>query len=140
MSEELRKGPSHSGTESAWIVEARSGIKRPIACGDLLLGSEWTSVPFNRAAAGVPNGHMLFQGADMGMLTYPAAQALRWWFLADLAASFKDTGVETRLVEYKITYSKTATPVRAIDERAGGRQPRTELSEGAIKGSLTDAQ
>ncbi|WP_295986356.1 hypothetical protein [uncultured Variovorax sp.] len=116
MSEELRKGPSHSGTESAWTVEARSCINRPIACGDLLLGTEWTQVPFNRATVGVPNGGLLFQGADLGMLTYPAAEALRWWFLADLAAAYKDTGVETRLVEYKVVFSKTATPVRAMNQ------------------------
>lgn len=124
MTEELRKGPSHSGTESAWTVEARSSINRPIACGDLLLGSEWTPVPFNCAACGVPTGHLLFQGADLGMLTYPAAQALRWWFLADLSAVFKDIGVETRLVEYKITYSKTSTPMRAMDQcDSRGREP-----------------
>jgi hypothetical protein len=122
--EELRKGPCHSGSESAWIVEARSSINRPIACGELLLGTEWAPVPFNRASCGVANGHLLFQGADLGMLTYPAAQALRWWFLADLAAVFKDIGVETRLVEYKITYSKTSTPVRAVGQcDSRGREP-----------------
>lgn len=114
-SEFPRKGSSQHGTETAWSVEARSFIKSPIACGDLLLGTEWSNVPFNRAPGGVPSGGLFFQGADMGLLTYAAAQALRWWFLAELRSNYKDTGVETRLVRHEVKYSKECVAVAAGD-------------------------
>lgn len=127
-----RKGSSHHGTEVAWSVEARSGIKCPIACGELLLGSEWVQVPFSRAPGGVPSGGLFFQGADLGLLTFAAAQALRWWFLADLRASYKDIGVETRIVRYEVKFSKECTAVAAgefADSRSENNVPREAIAK-----------
>lgn len=114
-SEFPKKGSSHHGTEMAWEVEARCATSHPRAFGSLLLGDKWSAVPFEEAAGGVPNGGLFFQGNELGLLTYEAAQALRWWFLASLRVKHESYLVETRLVQHKITYSKTAEAIAATE-------------------------
>lgn len=54
---------------------------------------------------------------QFGLMNYQAAQALRWWFLANLEATQKYSGfgVETRLVKHRVTYSAQAARVGELD-------------------------
>jgi hypothetical protein len=111
-SEFPRKPSTCEGNEIAWSVEARSSVG-PQNCMGQLFGEQWKRVDYERGATGVPDGGPIFEGRYFGLLGYHAAQALRYWFLANLSAAYKGTGVETRLVKHQIKYSRSATAVEA---------------------------
>ena len=53
--------------------------------------------------------------ATFGLLTYSAAQALRWWTHAAAHLDFK-ISLETRLVKHQIEYDFKVTALNAIEE------------------------
>ena len=85
----------------------------------MLVGNNWQSIHFVQGRPGVPDGWSGFEGRHFGLLTYQAAQALRWWWLAELRTTFDDVGIETRLIKHKITYTRKAEAVSAQDETDG---------------------
>jgi hypothetical protein len=117
---EFPKTPqSHSGTTFAWSVEVRCVLSRPCKVGNSLIGTAWQTMTFPEGHGGVPDGpRYLFKGRDFGLLSYPAAQAMRWWFLAEAALEHLHYNLETRLVKHEIKYSESATPVEASDEKS----------------------
>jgi len=117
--EELPMGSRGSSTMRCYKVQARMSI----GCGPLeirgaktLIGkniitdSRWETLNFPEAAIGVPASKWKVEYADHGYLSYPAAQALRWWLLAE---QYSITGLETRLVEFQFKSSYEAIPVKA---------------------------
>ena len=105
-----------SGSFPAYSVEARDtyGPARADIIPGIQLDTVWRPVSFQRAQAGVPIGPSY--SADImercGVMSYPAAQALRWWLHAQAEAG-KTSGLclETRLVEHRVKYSITHTAV-----------------------------
>lgn len=126
-----KKGSSASGTEFAYTVEARYAYPEPkVICG-MMLDLRWRSVQFDPSPIGVPTQHRYcpWGGGFPHLMTYPAAQALRWWFLAQAKSVFDHLCVETRLVKHEVTYQISEKAIAAAaeidggDEREAFRQP-----------------
>lgn len=119
-SQELQKGSNGSGTTTCYLVQARCckgcGPKeiRGATTGmgkSILTDTAWETLYFPKSPIGVPPSRFNEEYARHGYYSYQAAQALRWWFLAEQAFV---VGAETRLVQYTFKYSYSAEPVRAI--------------------------
>jgi hypothetical protein len=110
---------SMHGTETGWSVEARSSVpNHPIDCGDrfILTNEGWSTVPFLLAppGRGIPSRSIYGITEIVSLLAYEAAQALRWWFVAEMKQQHKH-GIETRLVMHTVKFSVEATKV-GVDE------------------------
>ena len=96
---------SGNGTMEGYSVEARSVYTSPQNINGQLFDERWATVKFNNnSLIGVPEGpswsiHWL---RLCGLYSYPAAQALRWWFHAN---SEHQLCLETRIIKHKINYS-----------------------------------
>lgn len=111
-------GSSGSSTATCYKVQARMcnncppvGLKKDALSWiqAVLTDTHWETLSFPEEKVGVPNGSPHNEFARYGYLTYTAAQALRWWFLAENRDS-----IETRLVEYQFEHSYKATPIKAV--------------------------
>lgn len=109
--------PRQSGTQPGWSVEARSTLEdHPLQVGEQLFTTKWKKVHFDPAKLGVPAGRLDFdEYLRFDLLSYPGAQALRWWFIAALRMEHKDTAVETRLVRHEVTYERSARRIAEYD-------------------------
>lgn len=124
MSEE-EKYPSFggrgSGTTTAYSVEARYNNPHPREAAGRLFDNRWQMLHFDKSPIGVPATtwrHPFVH--EIGLLSYQAAQALRWWFLAQLETSVAGClCFETRIVEHKVEYSY-ATEAIAHHDLTGG--------------------
>lgn len=112
--------PSGSGTQAGFQVQARYMHNEPKKFGDVILDQRWRTLDFPASHVGVPvhrSGWDWWLPAS-GCMTYEAAQALRWWFLATCVAA--DVGgrpcLETRIVSFAITYSHSAKPSAVMEE------------------------
>lgn len=86
----------------------------PTTIGDTVFDKEWRRVDFQGSTLGVPSR---IEQDFPGTYDYAAAQALRYWWIANLSA-VRVTGslcIETRLVEYHCERSHTQTAVAYID-------------------------
>lgn len=112
MSDEPKECPSGSGTIHGYSVEARYASHSPLVLGDLILDERWRHVSFPKGHPGVPIGpsyHASFL-SRCGLMSYPAAQALRWWLHAEGdASSIGCLCLETRIVKHKVRYSYGVT-------------------------------
>lgn len=118
MSDEYPKKSSNArGTEEAYSVEARCTDIRPRTIAGRLFDNRWQKVAFDQAAIGVPGGPSHnHHSRHLGLLTYSAAQALRWWIHA--AADVEVIGsicLETKLVKHQIRYEWSC---EAVSEHA----------------------
>lgn len=103
-----KKGQSQSGTNHAYSVQARYDYPEPKVFGDIILHKEWKTIYFPKSRdVGVPTGNALdWAGNQMGLMSYQAAQALRWWFHANAEAEILGSlCLETRIVKHKVEYS-----------------------------------
>ncbi len=103
-------------TRSGYTVEARY-LGHSKIIGKQIFTEKWQAVEFSKVERGIPiNDPDLFR---YGLLTYPAAQSLRWCFHASTLY-----GLETRLVlhQLKIKYSVEA---KTYHEIIGGRDSIT---------------
>lgn len=115
---------SASGSEVAWSVEARSAEEgRPVVLGDgAVFTSTWQVVPLEKIIGGhgVPAGKAVWDTyLAFGLMSYPAAQAMRWWFMALLHEAHQDTLIETRLVKHQVRYQRSAQRVAATHHVSG---------------------
>jgi len=113
-----RKGSSGGGSSPAYSVEARLTFGKPTKIGDTIFHKDWQRVNFTQApdGFGVPGDPMLKEAHDRGLLAYPQAQALRWWFHAQCRNNY---GLETRILKHLITYSHQETIVGEFDHIGG---------------------
>jgi len=114
------KGESGSGSTVGYSVEARYAYYKPLPITeDFTLDLRWRRIPINtRGPIGVPDRNAWHGDAiRYGLHSWEAAQALRWWFLADLETqrNLSTMCVETRIVEHKITYSFSVEATGATD-------------------------
>ncbi len=121
-----KKGTSASGTDTAYTVEARMAYHRPEIVAGHNLDLRWSRVSFEASRVGVPNRPSMFPLERLGLLSYQAAQALRWWFVAEAAKDHKHLCVETRLVEHEVKYSYSETAERACAQ-VGGEDDRSHM-------------
>lgn len=112
-SEFPKKGEHGQGTETAYTVEARSMFNEPQVFGGQIFDQRWKRIQFAKSPAfGVPVGNAMM--ADkLGLYSYEAAQALRWWFHADARQNFTGICLESRIVAHKVAYSYSVEAVSA---------------------------
>ncbi len=116
------KGQSHGGTESAWSVQARHTGPAPVQLGGQTFDNRWRNVGFSESRLGVPANKPFSQATQFGLLSYPAAQALRWWFHANAALSYQHLLLETRLVQHQVEYQISERAISAHEHiHAGDR-------------------
>jgi len=125
--EDLPIGSNGHGTSSCYRVQARvakgcapkkvAGAFVGMMSDHALTDSKWETLTFPKGPLGVPASPSYEHYARHGYLSYAAAQALRWWFLAEQPGL---TFIETRLVEYvfKHNYSAEAVAVHGVIDPA----------------------
>ncbi len=107
-----------------WSVEVRiEAYAKPIpigSAGEFMVTTQWQRLPFQQAPIGVP-AYSEYQGylGYTNYLNYPAAQALRWWFHAEIAKQTIGLGVQSRLVKHQITVEHKVTAVSVHCEIGG---------------------
>lgn len=108
-----RERGNGSGTEIAYMVEARINSDRPEQIGDQIFDNRWREVHFVHALNGVPRcSPYARRTIENGLLGYPAAQALRWWLHANADKDgISGICLETRIIKYEIAYSYSITAV-----------------------------
>ena len=113
-------GGSGSGTQRCYQVQARMCLgcgPKPVtgaagSFGELIVtDTRWETLYFPASEIGVPASRHFEEYGRYGFLSYAAAQALRWWFLA---RQLSTVGLDTRLVEYNFEYSYSAKPLRVV--------------------------
>lgn len=105
---------SGSGSTDAWSVEARYASHGPRVIAGMLLDNRWQRVQFDPSPTGVPSkAGSVSNPSAYGHLDYAAAQALRWWFVAQADVDLGSFCLETRLVQYRINYSYQVEQVSA---------------------------
>lgn len=123
-------GSSGSGTDTAYSVQARMAYITPKVVAGQLLDLRWTKIHFDPARNGVPVREGLFpQFRTLGLLSYQAAQAMRWWFIAAAAKDHDHLCLETRLVEHEVKYSYSAVAARACEVIGAGDDRRHMMPE-----------
>jgi hypothetical protein len=110
---------SHSGSETAYSVEARYNYISPAKIGKQLFDNRWRTVEFDASSVGVPRAPSYQRETlNSGLLSYSAAQALRWWLHA-LADYEGHSCIETRLIKHKISFSMEIVAVSSHAEIGG---------------------
>ena len=107
----MSKGSSNS---CGYSVEARYCYDKPAEICGQIFDRRWQEVGFKESSIGVPKGNPYDRGLrDNKLLGYSAAQALRWWFIANADASgiLGTLCVQTRIVMHEI---KTTHDIQAV--------------------------
>jgi hypothetical protein len=114
---------SCSGTDYGWSVEARYVYPGVLTAGQQVIDNRWQRINFPETPPGLPGvptgGVMHRQSAVAGYLSYQAAQALRWWFIADVKKDMGAGCLETRLVKHEVAYTVKIKAVSAHDNLGG---------------------
>jgi hypothetical protein len=117
---QLPKGCSGNGNRTGYLVQAR--YNHPTEAkqfGDTILDMRWKTLHFAKALIGVPTRREWdWHLAASDCMTFEAAQALRWWFLANCESEgfCGSLCVETRIVVFKIQYSHTSVAEGVLEE------------------------
>jgi hypothetical protein len=118
----VRSG-SGSGGEGYYVQARYMYSEAVVICGQLF-DKRWKRVSFEPSTAGVPV-HRPYDVAKhlTELMDYAAANALRWWFVANATLTNNDICLETRLVACRIKYSYEATADMAIEAFAFRGRP-----------------
>lgn len=106
-------------TSTGYTVEARFFMRDAEMIRQQLYDGQWRKVEFNLSANSIPmspvHHHELL---EHGLLSYSAAQALRWWFhaIAEIECVGGAPGLQTRLVQHRLTLEHDVTAIGVIDD------------------------
>ncbi len=129
--EEGKTGQSGSGSLTGYSVQARFNSYRAEPVGEQIFDNRWQTVQFDRSGFGVPSSRFAAGVlAELNLMSYEQAEAMRWWFLASIEATRVGGCLcfETRLVEHKVEYSRKETPVEYLNAFDGrGDVPKDML-------------
>lgn len=119
-----KKDLSSNGTSFGYAIEVRKlpGLPPMVLSNGFVVASEWVRLPLEKSVCGegiVSRSHGEISLARHGLLTYEAAQALRFAFYA--AHGF--CGVESRLVRHKINYTLEIIAEKGFEYMGGEGQP-----------------
>jgi len=109
-----------SGEMEGYIVEMRVSIPGviPRVIAGVHLSDKWVKLNPDKVlpGRGIPNGrpHTSYQLTMADLLSYPTAEALRWWAVAEAHSQCFD--LETRLVKHRLTWSWSSEPQVAMKE------------------------
>lgn len=113
--------PAETGTELGYSIEARHNYTEPRKIGGKIYDNRWREVPHWDAphGYGIPKPrYESFSRQASRLLSRSEAEALRWWFICGAQAEPGPSGaicLETRIVEHKVKYEYSVTPVRYLD-------------------------
>lgn len=124
-----KKGSSGGGKTPCYSVEARIPSGQPEQVGETIYHAEWRGVLFDKSVVGVPSNLHCRAAEDLGLLSYEAANALRWWF----HAAAKSYVIQTRIVKHVIEHNYQETIVSAFgivgdEENPSFGEPRQKSS------------
>lgn len=107
-----KKGASGHGTTVGFTVEARHTAGDHVVIAGVVYTGKWKRLHPDKASIGVP-AHGMFEPwlSQCGLMNYPAAQAIRWWFHAIAEAELRNICLETRIVKHQVKYSYEETSV-----------------------------
>lgn len=113
---------SANGTDTGWTVEARLAYHEPRIVAGMPLDDRWRIVHFNdKSPIGVPRASPWSVLHLCSLYEYAAAQALRWWFIAEAQRS--EIGgalcLQTRLCSHRVEYSYSSKPDKAAEHIDG---------------------
>lgn len=115
-----KPGQSASGKNHGYSVEARLNTYKPDEVLGNILDNRWRRLNFPESHIGVPLHRKGELGlGELGLVSYAAAQALRWWFHAEAENSRKGICLETRIILHEVTFSYAETP-KSVHEAIGG--------------------
>lgn len=106
-------------TSTGYTVEARFFMRDAEMIRQQLYDGQWRKVEFDLSANSIPmspvHHHELL---EHGLLSYSAAQALRWWFhaIAEIECVGGAPGLQTRLVQHRLTLEHDVTAIGVIDD------------------------
>jgi hypothetical protein len=106
-SEYPKKGTSGNGSDVGYSVEVRyTGSNNAVVIDGEIYTGKWRRFSPKQSPIGVPPHHRYSVWLDQcHLMSYPAAQAIRWWFHAIADFEFKNLCLETRLVKHAVKYS-----------------------------------
>jgi hypothetical protein len=117
---QLPVGNSGNGTNYGYQVQARYMYLEPRDFGGIILDQRWRTLYFEKSPIGVPTSRGTFDWflPASSCMTKQAAEALRWWFLANCESGTWGGSlcVETRLVQFKIEYSHKAEAIAVCEQ------------------------
>lgn len=108
------KRSSGNGSVTMYSVQARLAYHEPREVAGHLLDLRWKTINTVPAGFGIPS-RRFHNVPDTGLLSYQAAQSIRWWFLAQAEAEFSCMCVVTRLVEHVVNYNYSTEATRAVE-------------------------
>lgn len=118
-----------NGHDYGYTIQARHNAHGIFTCGGQQFDNRWAEVNFKPVPEGygVPGYRERSMTGAVGLYSYEAAQALRWWLHAeaangrksDIYALFAGGCLETRIVKHKMIYSYTVEAV-SHHEHVGG--------------------
>lgn len=136
----VNKYGGEQGTDTFYVVEARSCVSPKVFAGDFILTEKWQRVPslINDSGIGVPVRRWGLASDQIamarGLMNYTAAVAFAQLFLAQLDSTpmlSHSAGIEVRLVKVKLTYSYGTEEIGVgeIINRCDGDIPRFTVRE-----------
>jgi hypothetical protein len=112
-----REGCSGSGSEVGYSIEFRVlGNAPPVIVAGKIIDAVWRLFKPEAASHGVPACHPYYRHTvDRGLMSYPAAQAIRWWVhaVADAEQIGGGLRLESRIVKHLIKYTHAEEVVSA---------------------------
>ncbi len=110
-----------SGVENGWTVEARYVYPEPKVLGKQIFDNRWRAVDFQTSPIGIPACNFSNRfGLHLGLLPYESAQALRWWFIAQINEDGAGAlCMETRIVKHRVEYTLSSKAVSSHDNLGG---------------------
>ena len=108
-----------SSTRPGYTVEARFSLINPEKIGRQIYDNRWRQVEFDQSAIGVPMSPIYHRELiEYGLLSYSAAQALRWWLhaQAELECFGASHGLQTRLVLHQLTCEHDVKAIGVVDD------------------------
>ncbi len=106
-------------TSTGYTVEARFFMRDAEMIRQQVYDEQWRQVEFDQFNVSVPmrsNYHRALIEHDL--LSYSAAQALRWWFHAQAETECVDgaPGLQTRLVQHRLTLAHEVAAIGVVDD------------------------
>ena len=110
-----------SSTSTGYTVEARFFMRDAEMIRQQVYDDKWRQVELYQSAIGVPMSTSYQRELiEHGLLSYSAAQALRWWFHAQAEIECVDgaPGLQTRLVQHRVTYTNEVKAIGVVHEES----------------------
>lgn len=136
-----KKGNSGSGTFDAYSVEAMCDYGSAQEVGGQIFDNRWKRVDFEPSKIGVPVGpsYQIAVLNQVHLLSYPAAQALRWWFHAACETFSSGLCMRSRIVQHRVIYSYSEERVSEHMEIGGDDRSNTMPNWGKKPEKTEDA-